>query len=93
MPEKIKSAKAPLDKLHSLAKDAKVSMAELAITFVRDTDGIASLVLGCDTPMQLLESVSLVNAPKINSEVAKEAMKIAEEIEPVVIRPWEWFEQ
>lgn len=91
LPEKIKSAKVPLDKLHVLAKDAGVSMSELAITFVRDTDGIASLVLGCDTPKQLLESVSLINAPGINPEVAKEAMKIAEKIEPVVIRPWEWF--
>ena len=40
-----------------------------------------------------LIDLGTINAPKINSEVAKEAMKIAEEIEPVVIRPWEWFEQ
>ena len=91
MPERIKSAKAPLDKLHALANDAGVSMAELALTFIRDTEGIASLVLGCDTPEQLKESVALVNASKINPDVAKEAMRIAEEVEPVVIRPWEWF--
>ena len=86
-----KLAKAPLDKLRSRANDVGVSMSEFAIMFVRDTEEIASLVLGCDTPKQLLESISLVNAPSINPEVAKEAMKIAEEIEPIVIRPWEWF--
>jgi len=91
LPEAIRSAKAPLDKLHTLANDAGVSMAELAITFIRDTEGITSLVMGCDTPEQLSESVSLIGAPKISPEVKKEAIKIAEEVEPRVIRPWEWF--
>ena len=91
LPDKIKCAKKPLDKLHALAHDAKVSMAELAVTFIRDTEGISSLVLGCDNPQQLLESVSLVNAPRISPEVRREALAIAEEIEPIVIRPWEWF--
>jgi aryl-alcohol dehydrogenase-like predicted oxidoreductase len=88
---KIKCAKEPLDKLHKLAKDAGVSMAELAITFIRDTEGIASLILGCDNPAQLLESVSLVNAPKISESVRREALEIASTIDPIVIRPWEWF--
>ncbi len=91
LPDKIKSAKSPLDNLHNLANDAGVTMQELAISFIRDTEGIASLILGCDTSSQLLESVSLINAPKINPEVAKQAMKIAEEVDPIVIRPWEWF--
>ena len=69
---------------------AGVSIAELAITFIRDTEGIASLILGCDTPEQLHDSVSLVNAPKIDPAVASEALKIAETVEPIVIRPWEW---
>lgn len=88
---KIKCAKAPLDKLHALANDAGVSMAELAITFIRDTEGISSLILGCDTPEQLLESVSLINEPKMDKSVRDEALKIASEIDPIVIRPWEWF--
>jgi len=91
LPEKIKCAKAPLDKLHALANDAGVSMAELAVTFIRDTEGITSLLFGCDNPAQLLESISLVNAPKIKPEVMREALKIAEDIPPIVIRPWEWF--
>lgn len=91
LPEKIRSAKAPLERLHRLADDAGVSMAELAVTFIRDTEGITSLLMGCDTPEQLLESVSLINAPKIKPEVAGEAIRIAEQVDPIVIRPWEWF--
>jgi len=91
LPDRIKSAKAPLDRLHRLAEDSGVGMAELAVTFIRDTEGIASLILGCETPEQLLEGASLINAPKISEEVRREAMRIAEDVEPVVIRPWEWY--
>ena len=90
LPDKIKCAKEPLDKLRSLARQAGVSVAELAITFIRDTEGIASLVLGCDTPEQLKESISLINAPKIDPAVAAEAVKIAEDVPPIVISPWQW---
>ena len=91
LPDSIKSAKPALDKLHALAKDAGVSMAELAVTFIRDTEGIASLVLGADNPAQLTESVSLINAPRINEDVMNEAKRIAEDVPPIVTRPWEWF--
>ena len=91
LPEKLKCAKEPLDRLHALAHDAGVSMAELAVTFIRDTEGITSLLFGCDNPEQLRESVSLINAPKINPEVMKEALKIAESVPPIVTRPWEWY--
>ena len=90
LPDKIKCAKEPLDKLHLLAKDTGVSVAELAMTFIRDTEGITSLVLGCDTPEQLKESVSLINATKISPAVSAEIMKIAEGVAPIVVRPWEW---
>lgn len=90
LPEKLKCAKGSLDKLHALANEAGVSMAELAITFIRDTEGITSLVLGCDTPDQLRESVSLINAPKIYPAVFAEAKRIAESVPPIVTRPWEW---
>ena len=90
LPEKIKCAKPMLDSLHALANEAGISMQELAITFIRDTEGITSLLLGCDTPSQLLESVSLINAPSIDPSVAREAMRIAESVDPIVIRPWEW---
>ena len=90
LPEKIKCAKEPLDRLHALAREAGVSMAELAVTYIRDAEGITSLLLGCDTPDQLRESISLVNAPQIDPAVAAEAKRIAESVPPIVIRPWEW---
>ena len=91
LPEKIKSAKAPLDKLHKLAEDNGLSMAAVAFGFMRDTEGISSLVLGADTPAQLKESVSLANMPKLSPALLDKILEISEEVEPIVIRPWEWY--
>ena len=90
LPEKIKCAEAPLLRLHSLARDAGISMAEMAVTFVRDCKGISSLLLGCDNPSQLRESVSLIDAPALDSSVRDEIIKISKETPPIVIRPWDW---
>ena len=91
LPEKIKSAKPALDKLHELSRETGISIAELAITFIRDTEGIASLILGCDNAEQVKDGAALINAPKMTDDVRKEIFKIAESVEPIVIRPWEWF--
>ena len=40
-----------------------MSIAELAASFVRDTEGVSSLVLGVATPEQIKENIKLANAP------------------------------
>ena len=91
LPEKIRSAKRPLDRLHALARDNGISMAEMAFCFMRDTEGIDSLVLGADTPAQLRESASLASAATLPRSLLDKILEISEEIEPVTVRPWEWF--
>ena len=91
LPDKIKCAKEPLDKLHTLARDAGIGMAEMAVAFMKDAKGISSIVLGCDNPGQLKETAALVSNAKISDSLRKEIMEISESIPPIVIRPWEWF--
>jgi len=91
LPEKIRCAKAPLERLHALSRMCGISVAELAVTFIRDAEGISSLVLGCDNPEQLSESVRLATAPKMKDDIRAEIMKISETVDPIVIRPWEWY--
>ena len=91
LPEKIRSAKGPIESLRTLSRDTGISVAELAITFIRDTDGITSLILGCDTAEQLEESVKLIDAPKMEEAVRARILEISQSVEPTVIRPWEWF--
>lgn len=90
LPEKIRSAKPALDKLKDLAAEHNMSVAAMAVSFIRDTNGVESLVMGCETPAQLIESVSLFDTPKLSKNVTDKIMEISEEVEPVVIRPWEW---
>ena len=90
LPEKLKSAKNPLDKLHKVANEQSISMSQLALSFMRDTDGIASLVLGCETPQQLLDSAAKFSAPPLSQKVRNDILEISEEIDPIVLRPWEW---
>ena len=91
LPEKIMSAKPALDKLHELSRETGISIAELAITFIRDTEGITSLILGCDNSEQVKSGAALINAPSMPNSVREEIINISESVDPVVIRPWEWF--
>ena len=54
--------------LRRLAQDEGVSIAQLAISFVRDTLGVTSLVLGCDTKAQLEENVKLMEGPAVSEK-------------------------
>lgn len=90
LPQKIKSASFALDKLHKLAADNNMSMAALALSYMRGIEGITSLVLGCETPKQLTESLSLFDMPLLNADIIDEINEISQQIEPIVIRPWEW---
>jgi len=78
--------------LRQLAHDEGVSIAQLAISFVRDTEGVTSLVLGCETKEQITENVKLMNGPAISAKTM-EAARTAfpnlayEEIMTVLRRP------
>lgn len=90
LPPKIKSAKPALDKLRHIAKDNNLSMTALALSYMRGAEGITSLVLGCETKEQLKESLSLFDLPPLSQGISDKITEISEEIESVVIRPWEW---
>ncbi|MBR3805240.1 MAG: aldo/keto reductase [Clostridia bacterium] len=91
LPESLKSEKPLLDKLHSLASDFGFSMAEMALGFIRDTEGIDSLVMGADTPDQLRESVNLLDGRKLPEELMKEIINLSENINPRLVQPWTWY--
>ncbi len=91
LPDKIKSAKTALNKLRRIADDNNMTMAELAMSYMRGTEGITSLVLGCETPQQLKDSLSAFKLPPLSKNIADKITEISEEIPSVVIRPWEWY--
>ena len=55
--------------LHEIASSEGMSIAQLAIAFMRDTVGVTSLVLGADTPEQVKENISYFDTPSLSDKV------------------------
>lgn len=71
-PMLIEYAKPYSKKLREFCQKAKMSIAELAISFIRDVPGVTSLVLGADNKEQISENVAYINAPAIPEELRNE---------------------
>lgn len=54
--------------LRDLADREGMTVAELAIAFIRDLDGVSSLVLGSDTSEQVRQNIGYFEAPSISEE-------------------------
>lgn len=54
--------------LRKIAEDEGMTVAELAIAFIRDTAGVTSLVLGADTPEQVKENISYFETRSLSDE-------------------------
>ena len=61
-------AKPKILKLREYAETEGMSIAEIAISFMRDVPGITSLVLGADTPGQVLSNAKYFDAPSISEK-------------------------
>ncbi len=61
-----------LKELRKLACKANMSIAQFAISFIRDMPGVTSLVLGADTPEQVRENIALIDGPSISEDLIKE---------------------
>ena len=55
--------------LRQIAAAEGMTIAQLAIAFMRDTAGVTSLVLGADTPQQVKENIAYFDAPSLSESV------------------------
>ena len=55
--------------LQRIAADLGISVAQLAISFMRDSAGVTSLVLGADTPEQVKSNIAYFDAPALDESV------------------------
>ena len=54
--------------LRKYAERENMTVAELAIAFIRDLDGVSSVVLGSDTAEQVRQNIAYFNTPSISEE-------------------------
>lgn len=90
LPKKLSSAREPISKLRKLSEAAGMSIGELALSFIRSTEGVGSIVLGCETAEQVRENAKMFGKEKLSEELRGKVLEAADGIDPVVIRPWEW---
>lgn len=85
-------AKPYIEKLIDFCKTENMSIAEFAISYIRDVEGVTSLVLGADTKEQVMDNINYISAPEISDNTRyalEEAFKDVniEKIMEVLRRP------
>ncbi len=94
-PEEVKNTKfrdaAPLlEKINNLARGEGITIPELALTFIRDTEGVSSLVVGSETREQVLKNVDTFNIPTLSKKTYNKILEEFADVDKFLISPWEW---
>lgn len=81
-----------LKRLNQLAADYNVSVAELAFGFIRDIEGVDSMVIGVENIEQVRANLRLLNAPTLAQELRAELWKLSANVPIEVNTPalWNW---
>lgn len=90
LPEALSAAKPYLQALRKLADQEKLSVAQLALSFVRDLPGITSLVVGSETVEQVAENAQLFEGPSLSDKGKKAACEWFSQIPEIVVNPSLW---
>ena len=90
LPPKLSGAKVYLDKLNDLCKELDMTMAELALGYIRDIKEIDSLVIGAETVEQIDENVKLINGRKIPDGYMKSIREYFNDVPDFYLEPWRW---
>ena len=64
----LEQAAPKLRTLQKIAAEKNMTVAQLAIAFIRDCPGVTSLVLGADTPEQVQNNIAYFDAPKLDDD-------------------------
>ncbi|NLC69154.1 MAG: aldo/keto reductase [Clostridiaceae bacterium] len=76
--------------LNKLAEREGISTAQLALSYIRDMDGITSLVVGAETAGQVKENITLMNGPAISEKTRNEMLNLFENVPLHVLVPSMW---
>jgi len=73
-------AKPYILKLREFCERAGMSVAEFAISFIRDVPGVTSLVLGADTEEQVMQNIDYINAPALSDAMRAEVCEAFKDV-------------
>ncbi|MDF2723755.1 MAG: aldo/keto reductase [Paenibacillus sp.] len=90
LPPALQLAREPLVLLRRLCERYGVSIAQAAVSFIRDMPGVSSLVIGAEKTEQVLDNVRLVSGPPLQEEMREEILACFGDIPEFVITPPLW---
>jgi aryl-alcohol dehydrogenase-like predicted oxidoreductase len=76
--------------LAGLADAEGLSIAQLAVSYVRDISGVSSLVIGAETAGQVNENIKLIEAPPLSEKTRYEINKLFSEVPEEILVPYLW---
>ncbi len=90
LPANLVQAAPYLTALRNLAAQEKLSVAQLALSFVRDLPEITSLVIGAETIEQVTENVRLIEGPGLSEKGQQEAKRLFAQVPDRLLNPALW---
>lgn len=86
----LRSAVPYLEELHRTADALNISIAQLALSFIRDAQGVDSLVLGSENTAQITQNLQLMECPVLPKAVCEHLLECLKDIPPKLASPWLW---
>jgi aryl-alcohol dehydrogenase-like predicted oxidoreductase len=86
----LKPAASYLDQLKILAGKAGMTVPQLAFSFVRDLEGITSLLFGAEKVQQVEQNIEFMKGKKISSGIEEEIRATLGDISETIITPALW---
>ena len=83
-------AKESLINLARLANKEGLSIQQLALSYIRDMEGVSSLVIGAETPEQVRENIKLMEGTSISEKTKYEISKLFDNIPTHILNPGLW---
>ncbi len=93
LPNSVICAAPYLKSLILLATDLGLTIAELAVSYVRDVQEITSFVIGVETPDQLRQNVKMWSCRNLSPEERRQVNEVFKYIPEQVFNPTYWKEQ
>lgn len=90
IPGHLLSAKPYLQKIRSIADHHHITIQQLAFSFIRDSPGVGSIIIGADTVEQLVENAGLLSSPTIPEDMTREIRESFKGIPERIITPALW---
>lgn len=91
LPQDLSNARPYISALQDLAKQADMSIAQLAFSFVNELPGITSVVFGAVAEQQVKENVDLLNGEPIPDFIKSSISKLFNSIPENIITPGLWI--